>query len=479
MFASRLSSFLAEEVRRVDISRRRPSDLKERFERLRGNALLPVGRRKNVQHLTPKQVAAGILSVVAEQPGFAGTVCISLLGLRPVGGVAASFAQSGTFGEAIESLISGGSDVGSLIQVRASASEIYTGSYCRASIEYVARDLRKVTHYVGSTAIGAQRPGAETTFNPNDSISTITVETIFAKAFFQRLLGALEYDRRMYVGRPEVEPPPEDIDEETKREERIARLGLTSSSSFLHVGVEGHVTWPREESVTSFAGYTLVLLPRTSQYAMSIHIDLVRNKLEIEDAHTVIDRFLSMLSWCDDQPAVLQYGWAGGQQPNPVPKHDMAGAVAYDWFFDRKALNSSVANKALALYRQGRNAETSFLVSYAVLSYYKILELKGGGKNGTKNWLRDNYDLAKEQKRHVPEFAEFERICGNSRPSDYLFKSCRTAVAHAEAHGVQSSDPDEFLELRRLHIAADILRVFARFFITQELGISESRFDGT
>ena len=51
--------------------------------------------------------------------------------------------------------------------------------------------------------------------------------------------------------------------EETCKEVRALRLGLTSHSTFLNMAVENQVTWPNTEMVVEFEGYRLILLPKT------------------------------------------------------------------------------------------------------------------------------------------------------------------------------------------------------------------------
>ena len=70
---------------------------------------------------------------------------------------------------------------------------------------------------------------------------------------------------------------------------------------------------------------------------------------------------------------------SGNRVPVPVQKRNLAFTTAYNWIFDRKPPTSNEAKRALALYREGRNAEQNYLISYAVLSYYKILELMSQG----------------------------------------------------------------------------------------------------
>ena len=47
--------------------------------------------------------------------------------------------------------------------------------------------------------------------------------------------------------------------------------------------------------------------------------------------------------------------------PVPVPKQNLGLMTAYNWFFDRKISASPEVRKALAIYREGRNAEQNYL----------------------------------------------------------------------------------------------------------------------
>lgn len=184
------------------------------------------------------------------------------------------------------------------------------------------------------------------------------------------------------------------------------------------------------------------------------------------------------MTWCDDQFAILQDGWSGNPVPVPVPKRNLAFTTAYQWLFDRKTPASSEAKRALALYREGRNAEQNYLISYAVLSYYKILEIKfPDDDKKVRNWIEQNYPALKLDDLLKDEIATFEAACGDLEPHMYIARACRVAVSHASAN--YPSDPDEIDELRRLHGAARIIRALARRFINSELAISDCSFDGS
>jgi hypothetical protein len=91
------------------------------------------------------------------------------------------------------------------------------------------------------------------------------------------------------------------------------------------------------------------------------------------------------MTWCDDQFAVAQDGWSGNPVPVAVLRRNLAFTTAHDWIFDRKIPASEEVRRALALYREARNAQQNFMVSYAVLNFFKVIEvryLKWFNRNG-------------------------------------------------------------------------------------------------
>jgi hypothetical protein len=112
------------------------------------------------------------------------------------------------------------------------------------------------------------------------------------------------------------------------------------------------------------------------------------------------------------------------------------------------------------------------LVSYAVLNYFKIIEIRHPGRAEVKKWFKQYYaavSLNPVQDREV--FERFERMRGSETAEDYIYRACRTAVAHAGKEA--KSDPDDVKEVQRLHMAADVLHILARYFIKEELNVSD------
>jgi hypothetical protein len=217
-----------------------------------------------------------------------------------------------------------------------------------------------------------------------------------------------------------------------------------------------------------FDRYHFVLMPKTSDSIQSIHVDLSANRLDESEAMTVINRFLSVMTWCYDRFAVAQGGWSGNPVPVPVPNRSMAFTTAQHWLINRKIPDSDERHRALGLYREALNAQHNSLISYAVLNYYKIFELRYA-KSSLTTWILDNLDRVRRSSDD-PEMNRFLAQCGTEPPETYIVRACRNAVAHARPS--YRSDPDRADEIKRLYIAGDIMHRLARHFIKNEFGIS-------
>tara|TARA_R110000824_G_scaffold50726_1_gene141446 strand:- start:746 stop:2191 length:1446 start_codon:yes stop_codon:yes gene_type:complete len=481
MIAKQLETVLSSEAAKTEFSHRAHADMVQRFQSVREFGLLPRGRGKNAQHLTYKEAAAGILSLVADKPGWGGHAAKILLGLKPVGGVDVSYKGAATFGGALIEILQNEDALDAILEVRASGSEIYTNCHGRGAITYVAEGETRTAYYVGALATSLTGRGAEQGFDPRSLISSAIKETVFFPSLFECVAREMRIQYPDHAFDHLIDPDDDEL--ERQKEERVHRLGITAGSNFLNLAVDTQVTWPKEETVVEFGDRRLVLMPTTKESDTSIHIDLRAAQLGSGDAYTLINRFLSLLTWCDDQFCTLQEGSSGSRFPTAMGKRDLAFATAHHWAFARQMPASKDAQMALALYRQGRNAEQNYLVAYAVLSYVKVIEVKyrKPGKPGTvaeaKKWIEDNYQGFRDASYLAPEIERFEEACGNEPPPQYIWKMCRHAVAHVSEGYV--SDPDDFEELRRLHVAADVIRGLARYFIGEELGVSTSIFDGT
>ena len=258
-------------------------------------------------------MATAILAITTVKPGFAGLAGKTLGSLRPVGGAEASFQKCATLGSAVECLLQNPAALDSLLELRVSDSEIYTNAHGRGSITFRSGDSVLTAYYVHQNAHSLFPSGAEQDFDPRDLIFSAVTEMVFYPPFFRQIVGELKREDSAPRIPPVVDP--RDEDEETRKEERIKRLGILRNSKFLNLAVDNQVTWPPVETVVNFEGYRLILMPPTREHTTSIHIDLVGQQIS-EKAVPLINRFLSLMTWCDDNFAILQEGWSGNPSPS-------------------------------------------------------------------------------------------------------------------------------------------------------------------
>ena len=472
MIAKQLSHVLTELFHGSDVTTDTPVAMDQRFESLRGYGKLPRGRKNRGRALTNEQIIAALLGLLATQPSWAGHVATIIAKLKPVSGQTDAFGGATTLTDALSNVLTDKAVRATIIAVRLSVAEAATNSYGLAMIVYERNGTRCQLSFVRDEAVSLLQPGAKLDAELRNSPASR--ELVFNRQFFERL--AHEIDHARAYPSPLIGDGSE-YDKEDAEKGRRERLGATPMSRFLNIGIDNQVTWPNKEMLIKFDHYNFVLMPKTKDHVQSIHIDLHANRLSMEDAMTVINRFLSLLTWCDDQFAIAQEGWSGNPVPVAVPKRDLAFTTASYWVFNRGIPVSEEVRRALALYREARNAEQNFLISYAVLNYYKIIEIHHQRKPASKKWVGDNLPAILKDPHDQDGIAAFLAACGTENPEVYIYDACRVAVAHASLN--RPSDPDEFAELRRLHNAADVMRRLARRFISVDLGFSDSPFGET
>lgn len=453
MYASNLARILSYQLSNSDFCAEPGTEFLRRFEQMRSFGVLPQGRENRTSLLSIEQIAAAIIGIATMFPGYAGHGAYILRNLK-VWKDDAPFLGATTLQDAIIKLLSEKEARDSFSRLEISGAETFGNSYGYAIL----------SHKMGETAFGWVPRNAST-----------ARALILRKVFFDELARDIEITKK-FPSEPEGDG--HEYGDEEARAAHYRKLGATKSSRFLNLGVDNQVTWPHEPALIQFDKYKFVLMPKTKDHVQSIHVDLHANRLNDREAMTIINRFLSVMTWCCDQYAIAQTGWSGNPVPVAVLKRDLAFATTHRWMMDRKIPATDEQRRALALYREARNAEDNFLVSYAVLNFIKILESRYPDGDDIRKWLDKNFDKLTSETYHKETLGRFLKASQGTKPSEYLWNSCRLAVAHIRKKG-EKSDPDDAEELSRLHNAADMLKIFARYFIEHELGVSDCLFDGT
>lgn len=463
MYAKNLSLQLHRSLSETDSY----NDTLERFEKLRGYGQLPRGREKSGQRLSNEEICCAVLGFVPTLTGWAGHVALIMSNLQPVGGVDASFQKTPTLKEAMAALLSEDDHCNALVSLTLSIGRIPGNDEYQAKFLFDEDGHRKTASYVSEYATSLTAAGAEKTYDSDRPQSTNTRQLVLSRGFFRAL------KRDVDISRHRNKPLETDWREYETEEERDAfhkHLGTQNNSSFLNLGVDTHVTWPKEPTRMEFGGHQFVLFPKTKENSHSISIDLQGERVTAEEAITLLNRFLSLLSWCDDRHAILRGGWSGNPVPVPVRRRDMAFNNMSPWMFYRSMPEDEALLNCLSYYREGLNAAEAGIASQEVLSFFKAFEMKREAKE-VKLWISDVFIEACIES-HEEVLEQFHDDRQDVSVEEYVYRNCRVASAHASKDF--PSDADMWSETRRLSVAAEVMRALARYFIRTKFQFSDS-----
>lgn len=463
MYAKELSLLLHRELYET----RSYDETLKRFESLRGHGLLPRGRDKAAQRLTNDEIARAILGYVPTQSGWAGHVALVMSDLRPVGGASASFNEAASLVEAMVALLDNDKYCNAIVSLTLSIARIPGNDEYQAKLIFEEHGQRKIASYASKFALRLAAPGAEEAFDPDQPLSSSTRQLVLSRAFFRKLKRDVDLSR--HWDRP-LKTDWREYETEEERDAFHKLLGARNGSHFLNLGVDTTVTWPEDPTRIEFGGHHFVLFPKTKENSHSISIDLHHEHINAEDARTLLNRFLSLLSWCDDRHAILREGWSGNPVPSPVPRRDMAFSTMMTWVFSRSMAKDERLLNCLSYYREGLNAAEAGIASQEVLSFFKVFEMSPEGDK-VRRWIAKEFEEACKDVR--PEYLRsFDEDRQEKSVEKYVYENCRVAVAHASKK--YKSDADIFLETRRLSVAAEIMRALARHYIRTTFNFSDS-----
>jgi len=441
----------------------------KRFEALRGYNLIPRGRENAGTRLSNEQIASAVLGFAHRHPAYAGHAALVLGNLCPVGGEGASFLHTDSLRNTVAALIADEKVASGIARLTLSIARDFGDEEYGATL----RGLRgRSISYVSKYSISLLDPSVNKEFDHDHMNKLSAMERSFSPIFFESLARHVALSRQLNL------PLKTDWREYATEEERASfhkKLGAKNSSHFLNLRVDAQVAWPKEPTRVQFGGHYFVLFPRTKEHSHSVSIDLTHERISAEDARTLINRMLSVMSWCDDRPSSLHEGWSGNPVPVAVSRRDLAFFTMSEWYFSRSLPADITLMQCLAYYRDGLNAESVGLGSHAVLSFFRVFETQYDKKRRVINWVNEIFEGVRETIREnaLKEF-ESDRLLAGVDVGTYIYENCRVATAHAARD--LPSDPDGAEELRRLLNASEVIRRIARFFIEQKYHFSTKYF---
>lgn len=447
-------------------------DTLKRFETLRGYGLLPRGRENAGVRLSDDQIASAVLGFCPILPGWAGHVSLVLGSLCAVGGPSVSVRGTKTLLASIAAVLASDEACSSVITFSFSVARQQKGDEYYAKAVVQEGGERKTVSYVSEMALTLHRKGAEKAYDHDWVHASSARQLVLGREFFTRLRREIISSRQLNLP---LRTDWREYETEEERDNFHSRLGARRNSNFLNLGIDTQITWPKDPTRVQFAGHHFVMFPRTKENSHSISIDLANERLSSEAARTLLNRFLSLLSWCDDSYAVLGDGWSGNPVPVPVQRNEVAFSATPHWVFSRSIPEDEELLLRLAYYREALTARRAGLVTFEVLSFFKVFEkrlnLKRGDQNPTKLWIKEVFaEVSASIRQEVLERFDADR--GIKDVEKYVFENCRVATAHASESF--PSDADASPEIQRLYSAAEVIHALARHFIRTEYNLSDT-----
>ena len=474
MYAKELEHVLGRLLQKTDFYSSEPRELEARFSALRSSGHLPQGREHRSRRLESSQIGLAVFGLVAIHPRWAGHSASCLRNLVPVGGPNVSAWRSPSLLAAIEHLLADKSARDSLIRITMTGAESATNCHGQAEIIFVDEGESKRAAYVSRMALSAQQNGAEMVFDFDRRYAPVSREISFGPEFFREL--SRERDLSLSLNRPLLGDGRE-YDAEEVLSSFYRSLGARSSSQFLNIGVEATIEWPRTACKFDFGPATIVAMPSSRTTDASLHIDLQTHRLSHREGRSLLSEALSIAVWIDDQMAILLNGWSGNPVPVAVPRSTQRSpsSIIDGWCNGWHRIEDDQVRRLLGLYREARNLELTHSIPYAFLGYYRIFEsLWPNGKQrglGVADTMAEQLERAKLSD-HELEALGLEGELNGQVLADLMYAE-RQRVAHAQE--VLHSNPDASDDVRRLSVAARIMRLGAREAVKKQTGLTSNR----
>ncbi len=207
-----------------------------------------------------------------------------------------------------------------------------------------------------------------------------------------------------------------------------------------------------------FQGLTLRWVNSTQSIYTTIVVP-VRNRNDDAAERQLAMTFLSCFAFQTDMPITIMSGLSIHRRFAPMCRDSVktAGVLYSNGFTFHEIANLGDKERlAYAFYREGLGSSS---VYYAFLNFYKIIQLAFNEKPAKiKNWVNGNIDKVPDDYGIVGE------IRGrNEDVVDYLFKSCRCAIAHTKQEPI--TDPDSPEDRARVGKALPLVKGLARHAI--------------
>ena len=183
MYASDLEQLLFDLTRSADVGGSNPSDMRSRFQALRDYGRLPRGRQNRAVLLDSRQIAAAILGLISERPGWAGHVSLIIGALVPNGPQTDAAFGASSLLEAVSLLIAEEDVRRNFLGLSISSAESGANTMGFATVKFRAGGHVRSTTYTSS--FFRYELGSEEAADCDNQFSPVARVIIVVVSFFQ------------------------------------------------------------------------------------------------------------------------------------------------------------------------------------------------------------------------------------------------------------------------------------------------------
>lgn len=246
-------------------------------------------------------------------------------------------------------------------------------------------------------------------------------------------------------------------------DEHFSRL----KGPWIIANIDSWIPWPQKRTIVSYKNFKMYLFPE--EEGLFAGIGVIKNGSFNDDAiRKAIMQFASELAWVE-QTRINIVSWGGGSHPFRVVKRSNIPSIVSSHFRITylPEIEEVKARLALAFYREGLGLDHK---AYSFLSFYKIINIFYENGNDQKEWIKQNYSkITKNKVRdRINELAK-----KGIQIEDYLYRSCRCAVAHAFNDPI--IDPENLEDNLRLSNDLPVIKNLVELLIENELNIKTSQ----
>ncbi len=238
--------------------------------------------------------------------------------------------------------------------------------------------------------------------------------------------------------------------------------------------------WPEVDQEIQQGGRRFYVIPQRDDFYPAVAVEK-DNSAPYEESYSPIARFLSSVVWFSEgRAAVFSFG-GSSRQPTPLAgfsrnRQDFKPYYKGKFRVSELPLLSDDVHLSLGFWREGCNLEFAS-PHYAVLSFFKIVERMFPNGKQREAFVERGLSALPTAPCHfrekaLPEMAAIRSMGGDV--GEYVYKSCRCAVAHASGNH-SAANPDDTADELRLRRALPIIKILAYVCMINEMGIPEPR----